>query len=895
MRRDDVSVAPVRDNRKVVIAALLAAFTAIPLGIAQEQPAGDGGIGPADGDLQQIPPIEGFEPGDRVNISEGEIEVLEFLRFLSAYTGLPVFVDSTQLANMKPITIAAPIRDADDEIVKALLRSNRMEVNIEELGNGRQVIKVTSLTAPATGGEAQNEMPILDVDQSRVRKITDEVGDVDQLGLEQDQLATMVFHLRHVEPKDAIDSLTKLLGGSSAAKARQSGFSLVEVPNTKIVIITAKFGLINYFRKLLSIIDVPVPESDRIVEIVDIEYAYADELVATIESFLEQGRLGRRTGGSVARPAGSGGARPSSVSTRRSGDDLETQLIADPRTNKIIIETYDERDLEDIFMLIRELDVRYEMHRMKTHIYQVRYLKADEVAADLQSLLGASGGTRSGSRTLSRGTGAGRTRGVSRIGQSQARSPAQAAPGAAGGGPAAQGGPALIVPHIQTNSLLVQAEPEDYAEIINVLREIDTKRRQVFLEAALVQVTSSSSLNYTIELLAGNPDDRATRALVESSFGLSGIDLENFNRVIPDLSNPQAVPSGALLAVMNRGKFPALIRFFKANSDTQVLATPFILADDNMPNLIQILETQFVQTTATTAAGQTSSQEAEDAGIVLEITPTISSEQAVFLEMSLEVSEFSAQAATAQVLPPKLTNTITSAVTVPDGQLFVIGGLTRENKSKTVSKVPILGDIPLIGKAFRSEASSKSLSNLYIFLRAHVLTHPNFADHFEITDQARGFVQRFAEDLEPTNFAEPTVQDPPPPRLDPDAPGSFDLRPQGVRRPLDRSGYFRRERERYENDPNGPPGATPPIPRRSFPEATPAGGVGLPDDDDEPAPTRPSLDDPVSPRPTRPTPPEAEVEEPTGEAGRLERALEGTGAEVDSARDGWLPPLKPSN
>ena len=93
--------------------------------------------------------------------------------------------------------------------------------------------------------------------------------------------------------------------------------------------------------------------------------------------------------------------------------------------------------------------------------------------------------------------------------------------------------------------------------MLNILEQIDVKRRQVFLEAALVEVTTGSDLNYTIELLAGEPSDTATRTLFESSFGLSGIDLDSFNRTIPDLTAPAAVPPGALLAVMNRGKFPS--------------------------------------------------------------------------------------------------------------------------------------------------------------------------------------------------------------------------------------------------------------------------------------------------------------------------------------------------
>ncbi|MGH9361553.1 MAG: type II secretion system protein GspD, partial [Thermoanaerobaculia bacterium] len=289
--------------------------------------------------------------------------------------------------------------------------------------------------------------------------------------------------------------------------------------------------------------------------------------------------------------------------------------------------------------------------------------------------------------------------------------------------------------------------------------------RQVFLEAALVQVQSQSSLNYAIELLAGNPDDEATRTLFASSFNLTGIDFENFQRVVPDLSDPLSVPAGGIAAIMHRGKLPAIIRFFKENRDSQILATPFVLADDNMENSIEILENRYVVNTATINTSTTSSQQSEPAGIVLALTPTISgSERAVFLEMELEVSDFQEATAGLQTLPPKNENRMTSAVTIPDGDVFVVGGLTRQNKSKAVSKVPILGDIPLIGKLFRSEATVQNQNNLYVFLQAHILTDEEFKDGEELTDQADKMMRAFDPSLEQVKFQKPkTPRRPQPP------------------------------------------------------------------------------------------------------------------------------------
>ncbi len=868
--------------------------------------------------VQAILPKSPEFKGERVDIAEGEIEVLEFLRFLADYTGLPVIIDSTDPnVGKKPILIAAKMDDVTADIVIALLQANKFLVTRQVLPSGEEVLNVVSQqgAAPAPGEPVEN--PLLRVDAGKVEAIPDQLSTV--TSVRPDEIATMVFTLKYTQPADAIQSLNSLIGGSKGqAAVKTQAFSIVDVKNSMLVIITAKFGLLNYLAKLLSIIDVPVKEPERIIQIIDIENSDADEMVQLIQTFL-QGRTGAggRFGGArgvTGAPVPGQPGQPTAGAGRGTTSDYQTNLIADWRTQKIIVETYSERDLEDIHMLVRELDARFDIRRLKTRIYQVRYLKADEVAADLQTLVGSSGGGFSGRAGLgTRGTtgargsaGAGgrtgRTGGIGRVGRQPGLgtgAPTPGLPGQAGGGQNAPQ-PALIVPHIQTNSLIIQAEPEEYAEILNILDQIDIKRRQVFLEAALVEVTTGSDLIYTIELLAGEPNDRATRTLFESSFGLSGIDLQQFDRVIPDLSSPAAVPPGALLAIMNRGKFPALVRFFKSNTDTQVLATPFILADDNQPNVIDILETRYVQNTST-GTNQVSSvtNEGEDAGITLDITPTISSQSAVFLEMSLEVSAFQG-GGTQQVLPPKTTNTIQSAVTIPDGEIFVIGGLTRENRSKSVSKVPILGDIPLLGKLFRSEASSKSLSNLYIFLRAHVLTHPEFKDGIDLTEQGLAKVEAFAPGMKPMNFDKPNVVLPPPKAPDPDRPQRIHTKskfPEGMEAP--RGPYDLKESRpaagpaSYEGDPERPDGAraedtlkktaTAKRPEQKTAKPAPEKEPALPEPEEDlgglAAPDMPPLTEP---------PPAGESKEAL-----VPPALEGTGMEIDPEGDSWLVPLRP--
>jgi hypothetical protein len=234
---------------------------------------------------------------------------------------MPAFVDSSQLVTMKPITVVAPIIGADGDIVKGLLEANRLEVIEKPLPSGRAYLKIESSTTAVPASPQPEETPIVKVRGPEVSLEEDEIASA--LDLRKDEVATMVFTLRHTEPKDALQSLQNLLGITK----KSASFSVVEVQNSPILIITAKFGLINYFRKLLSIIDVPLQEPERIVQIIDVQNAYADELSQTIDTFLQQGRGGERAapvprspGPPPARrrwprasPRGAGGARPMST------------------------------------------------------------------------------------------------------------------------------------------------------------------------------------------------------------------------------------------------------------------------------------------------------------------------------------------------------------------------------------------------------------------------------------------------------------------------------------------------------------------------------------------------------------------------------------------------------
>ncbi len=294
-----------------------------------------------------------------------------------------------------------------------------------------------------------------------------------------------------------------------------------------------------------------------------------------------------------------------------------------------------------------------------TRSYQLQHAKAHEVAAVLQSLVHASPLARtSSSRTSSR------SRTISR--RVTPTSPIV-------------GGSLRIVSLAATNTLLIQASAKDYKEVQHILDMVDVKRRQVHFESAIVEVAADSDLNRTLGALASGIDAKANGS--------------------EDEPDPAAAP-GELDGMLRRSDLQALVQLLKKDRDSQVLAYPFAKANENVETRIELTETRFVTNTATVNSATTTSQQGEDAGIEFSIVPTISaSGESIQLDLNLTISDFTRQAAAPNILPAKVRIRVNSSMTVADGKIVVIGGLSRLNRSGT----------------------NAVASDLYVLLRARVM------------------------------------------------------------------------------------------------------------------------------------------------------------------------------
>ena len=654
------------------------------------------------------------EPG---KITEGKVRVLNLMRFLQDTTGKMVNYPSAQadpaFANDVFIEVLGDIEPLTLPMVRVILETNGYEMWEETLEDGNQVIHVRSSTQRTV------------IPPNPISPILEQGGDRTLDNAQE--LATLVLQLKYTETSVVSQALRDLL--DIQGPGRQSGsIKMVPVTSSDTLIIKAKLGVLDHIQRLVRYIDVEVLGPEQVLDIRELSYADADDLVSLIEEALSTTAA---PGARRVTPRAARGAATPSANSSLAGE--STRLIADSRTHKIIIQGTDEDEIDLVHQLIDELDSKVRSFRRNTHTYRVKYLKAEDLAEVLRALVeGTQGGGLNGRTRTTGNRGANNT-----AAQSQQ-----------------QFTPTRIVPHPETNTLIVQAEPEEWHEIEELLRDIDQRRRQVFLEAALVQVTDSSNLNYTIEFLAGNLDDQATRIAAMSAFGISTLDQTQLPNNFVRQFTGSGGGTGLLAAISNDGQLPAILRAIKSDSESKILATPFILADDNQESSINIDTEIFFETSNTTNVNTTTGLASESAGIRMTLTPTISKE-VVLMSLSLEVSSFAGASSSTGTLPDRSTNTINSNVTIPDGSLFIIGGLARENESTVVDKIPFLGDLPLLGRFFQSRGSDHSRDNLYVFLTAHIIDEERGADLEFLSDQAIEGVRAFGDNQKLQRFQVP--------------------------------------------------------------------------------------------------------------------------------------------
>ncbi len=524
------------------------------------------------------------------------------------------------------------------------------------------------------------------------------------------RFATAVIPLTSIDAQSAADSLRPILSRNGLVAANKAG---------NAVIVTDFADNIARARAALKEVD-----RDRTVaEVVSLTNASPGELAQSLTALSRQG-------GEGGRPAASVVAVDSANAIAIKGEAAEVARLAG---------------------LARDLD-RKALGGSDVRVIFLQHADAASVMPVLQQLVGqaptAAGGTALTAGLAGTPFGGGKT-------EAGAQSPAAALPTAANVGVAAGGTQrrAIIARYEGANAIIISASPEIQRQLSDVVRQLDTRRAQVQVEAIIVEISDDAARQLGVQfLLAGNG---GTVPLASSNFTNAGTNLLALTGaiaadkgLIPEGTTAEAFRTAAVSSMLGTNGttgalggnfgvagiasnliFGAVVNAVKTDANSNILSTPSILTLDNQP--ARILVGQEIPVTTGEALGQNLDNsfrtvQRQDVGIQLSVRPQINAGGTVTMGIKQVVSSIASTVAERDFVLNK--RELETAVTVGDGQIIALGGLLDDNERRSLQKVPFLGDIPVLGELFRSRNFQRQKTNLMIFIRPTIVRDQATAD-----------------------------------------------------------------------------------------------------------------------------------------------------------------------
>jgi general secretion pathway protein D len=457
---------------------------------------------------------------------------------------------------------------------------------------------------------------------------------------------------------------------------------LAAYPQSNVLIISDRAANIARLVKIIKRIDQP---SSGEIEIVQLENAAATDLVRVLTSLQQQAS---KKGSKTSKPL----------------------LVADERTNSILIGGDRSARLQ-LRAIISHLDTPSEIVG-DTHVIYLRYAKAK----DLVPVLTGVHDTK-------------QKRGVKgKVAVSVANQPFN------------------IQADESTNALVITAAPAVFRSLESVIRRLDIRRAQVLVEAIIAEVSSDRAAELGVEwLFDGSGGDNPVGAI---NFGtITGVAAGA--AAGGALGAASSIGPGATLGFgrfgSNSFNFAGLVRALESTGTTNVLSTPNLVTMDNEEAEIFVGEELSIPTGSFTSTGSTTSTvnpfttfERKQLGIRLKVKPSINEGDSIRLDIEQSVDGISAGAAGEGNIVTS-ERSIKTTVVVDDGKVLVLGGLIKDDLLETTSKVPLLGDLPLLGVLFRSKTVRKIKTNLMVFLRPTILRTKN--DSLDLTRSKYNFIR----------------------------------------------------------------------------------------------------------------------------------------------------------
>ncbi len=522
-------------------------------------------------------------------------------------------------------------------------------------------------------------------------------------GAAGNQIVTQIFRLNHENANNIVPVLRPLISPNNTINVN---------PGNNSLIITDYSDNLQRLARIIAALDI---SNATDVEILPLKNALASDLAPLVS------RLVEASGSTAAAPQGGAAG----------GDATRTTIVAEPRSNALIVRAPNAARMALVKSLVDKLD-QPSTQNPAGNIYVV-YLKnadATKLAVALRAALAGMSATPTAGG-----------------GGAVAAAPAQAAAAGNGAASAANtpvsasaqpstGGQIQADP--ATNSLIITAPEPQYRQLRAVIDKLDARRAQVFVESLIAEVNADKAAEFGIQWqgVSGKKGD-TNIGILGTNFSIGGTNI--FQLTTQAATGGASPATGANFGVAHQvnGTYILgfLARFIESKGDGNILSTPNLLTLDNEEAKIVIGQNVPFVTGQYTNNNSSSGSvnpfqtiERKDVGLTLRVKPQISENGTVKLQIFQEVS--SVQASSVNSSTGLITNkrSIESNVLVDDGAIVVLGGLLQDEYSGNQEKVPGLGDVPVFGNLFKTETRSRKKTNLMVFLRPVVLRDSTAGD-----------------------------------------------------------------------------------------------------------------------------------------------------------------------
>jgi len=520
--------------------------------------------------------------------------------------------------------------------------------------------------------------------------------------------------LKHINAQVATNSLLPFFAGAGGA-AGTSGPTLGNVGNNSAMLVQGFGPQVYAAVELLKLVDVPTDEPNLVVQVVRLEEQAPEELEPILTEVLESRQKIRQA------VLAEGGAQPGVAAAASSQPQLKIVVHS---SQKALVLSGTQEQVRESLDLIARLDVPSEPIDGAANVIHLKNVLAKDLRETLNTFMA----------------------------DDVAAENAAAAPvGGAGAAAAKKTRKTVINFHEESNSLLVSAAGTKWRQIQDLIDSLDRRQPQVLIEAALVELTTGDLDRYGIELGLLDIKDNGdfTRGFGFSHFGQSAFEDTDDDSLpdtrLPDFENPLQGLTGGILS---GGDFavPLLINALSTDDKANILSLPSVLVNNNETAIVKTDEERpTLQNQQNNIGTQQSNGQPRNAGITLEISPTISPNNYLRLNLSLEVSRFvgafDPNSATGGGIV--LRRTIKTQVTMPSDATMVLGGVIEDSESSNDGGIPILKDIPILGFFFRKSEHTTNNTNLYFFVTPRILDEDDFQDLWHVSLQKKLEAQEY--------------------------------------------------------------------------------------------------------------------------------------------------------